>query len=64
MFYQDVDRFVQKKLNSKDTIGFHWFAGHPLSQEFENKFDKNNLDNYNNILVAILKRNNLYESNI
>ena len=63
-FYRDVNIDVCKEINHKNVVGYHWFAGHPLSQEFENKFDKNNLDNYNNILVAILKRNNLYESNI
>jgi mRNA-degrading endonuclease HigB of HigAB toxin-antitoxin module len=56
LFYQEVDHNIQKKLNSKSTIGYHWFAGHPVSQEFENKFDKNNLDNYNNILSTAIKK--------
>jgi hypothetical protein len=55
MFYQDVDRFVQKKLNSKDTVGFHWFAGHPHSQQFENTLTQHNVGEYNNLLTTIIK---------
>jgi hypothetical protein len=55
MFYQDVDRFVQKKLNSKDTVGFHWFAGHPQSQQFENTLTQHNVGEYNNLLSTIIK---------
>jgi hypothetical protein len=55
LFYQTVDRNVQKKLDGKSTIGFHWFAGHPLSQEFENVLTHNNLNNYNNLLSTCIK---------
>jgi hypothetical protein len=55
LFYQEVDRNVQKKLHSKSTIGFHWFAGHPQSQEFENILTHSNVDEYNNLPAHIIK---------
>jgi len=55
LFYQTVDLYVQKKLNSKSTIGFHWFAGHPQSQEFENILSHVNIDEYNNLPAHIIK---------
>ena len=55
LFYQEVDRNVQKKLNSKSTIGFHWFAGHPQSQEFENILTHVNVNEYNNLPAYIIK---------
>jgi len=36
-------------------IGFHWYAGHPLAQEFESKLDKTNINDYNNFLTAAIK---------
>lgn len=55
LFYQTVDRNIQKKLNSKRTIGFHWFAGHPQSQEFENILTHVNVSKYNNLPSTIIK---------
>jgi hypothetical protein len=55
LFYQTVDRNVQKKLDSKRTIGFHWFAGHPQSQEFENILTHTNVNQYNNLPAHIIK---------
>jgi hypothetical protein len=54
-FYCEVDRKIQKKINNSSVIGFHWFAGHPLSQEFENELTEENIDNYNNLLSTIIK---------
>lgn len=53
LFYQEVDQHIQKKINNRRTIGFHWFAGHPRSQEFENKFVPSTLNQYNNLLSTI-----------
>lgn len=54
-FYRPVDQRLQKKMNSGAVIGFHWFAGHPLSQAFENDVTAENIDNYNNLLSTIIK---------
>jgi len=54
-FYCPVDQRIQKKMNSSAVIGFHWFAGHPLSQAFENEVTASNIDNYNNLLSTIIK---------
>ena len=43
-------------------IGFHWYAGHPLAQEFESKFDKDNMDDFDNFLTTIIThKDNVYE---
>jgi hypothetical protein len=55
MFYQTVDLEIKKTLNNNSIIGFHWFAGHPLSQEFENQLTLDNVNNYNNLLSTIIK---------
>jgi len=54
-FYCDVDQKIQKKMNNTSVIGFHWFAGHPLSQAFENELTEENIDNYSNLLSTIIK---------
>jgi hypothetical protein len=54
-FYCAVDQKIQKKMNHSSVIGFHWFAGHPLSQAFENELTEENIDNYNNLLSTIIK---------
>jgi len=54
-FYQAVDLNVRKKMNHRNVLGYHWFAGHPQSQAFENKFTADNIDKYNNLLTTIIK---------
>jgi hypothetical protein len=56
MFYQTVDSEIKKTLNNTAIIGVHWFAGHPLSQEFENQLTPDNINEYNNLLSTIIKR--------
>jgi hypothetical protein len=54
-FYQPITEDLNKKLNSQRVIGFHWFAGHPLSQEFENRFTPETAKEYNNFLAAVIQ---------
>jgi hypothetical protein len=54
-FYCPVDQKIQKKMSHSSVIGFHWFAGHPISQAFENELTVENVDNYNNLLSTIIK---------
>jgi hypothetical protein len=54
-FYQPITEESQKKINNQQVIGFHWFAGHPLSQEFENNFIPETNDQYNNLLSTVVR---------
>lgn len=55
LFYQAVDANISKKINSKSVLGFHWFAGHPQSQLFENALTASNVNEYNNLLSTVIK---------
>ena len=55
-FYQPMDRHTLKKLNRPGVIGFHWFGGHPLSQNLENQLTENNLKDFDCFLTDIIKR--------
>ena len=39
-----------------DILGIHWYAGHPLSQEFNNKLNENNYSEFNNTLCSALEK--------
>jgi glycosyltransferase involved in cell wall biosynthesis len=41
----------------KETIGIHWFAGHPEAQEFNNNVNPDTLDSYNNTMSYWLGKN-------
>ena len=40
----------------KETIGIHWFAGHPEAQAFNNNVNPDTLDSYNNTMSYWLKQ--------
>lgn len=40
----------------EQTIGLHWFAGHPESLKFENLINEDSQIGYNNIIVQVLRR--------
>jgi len=50
-------------LHSQESVGIHWYGGHPLSQEFNNKI---NIDNYDklelNTITAAIKYLNIKEN--
>ena len=54
-FYQELTHIVRKRMKHPCILGYHWFAGHPVSQEFENQFTPDTLDNYNNLITEIIK---------
>jgi hypothetical protein len=37
-------------------LGLHWFAGHPKSQQFESAIDESNVEQFDNILSAAIKK--------
>jgi hypothetical protein len=56
-FYQPVDQKLTKKFNNSQVIGYHWFGGHPRSQEFENNLQPNTIKNYNHFLAQAIQEN-------
>jgi len=56
-FYQPVDQNLTKKFNNSQVIGYHWFGGHPRSQEFENNLQPNTIKNYNHFLAQAIQEN-------
>lgn len=56
-FFSTVNNDTKKKINSASVIGFHWFAGHPLSQDFENKLTDKNLTEFDNLLTTTIHNN-------
>lgn len=54
-FYQPVSADLQKKLVSNRVIGYHWFGGHPRSQQFENTVTAENVKEYNNFLATAIQ---------
>ena len=54
-FYQPVNQESTKKFNSLQVIGYHWFGGHPQSQEFENNLQPDTIKNYNHFLARAIQ---------
>jgi len=54
-FFSTPTEYMINLIHTPGIIGFHWYAGHPLAQEFESKFDKDNIDNFDNFLTTIIK---------
>jgi hypothetical protein len=46
---------IQLKQLNGNTIGYHWYAGHPTSQDYNNKLNDNNYMNYDNLFCNICK---------
>lgn len=55
-FYVSTDDRLNKMLDDPTVIGYHWFAGFPASQKFENELDEDNLYSYDNILSKCIIR--------
>jgi len=41
---------------SEDTVGLHWYAGHPEAGRLENEITENNYKNYDNVLGQIISK--------
>jgi 2-polyprenyl-3-methyl-5-hydroxy-6-metoxy-1,4-benzoquinol methylase len=44
----------------KETIGIHWYAGHPMAQKFNNNIGPDTLSDYNNTMSHWLKKSGVY----
>lgn len=54
-FYQVDDQDLNKKIKNSQVIGYHWFGGHPKSQEFENNLQPGTIKNYDHFLARAIK---------
>jgi len=54
-FFCELRSDLIEKINDSDIIGFHWYAGHRISGNFERQLTSMNSDNFNNILTTIIK---------
>jgi len=45
LLFHEAFKFKGKELIKNNTVGIHWYNGHPSSREFCNKFDRSNLIN-------------------
>jgi hypothetical protein len=52
-FYQPSN----KRHRRSEIIGYHWFGGHPLSQEFENTLVPETVNNHNHFLAKVIQEN-------
>jgi hypothetical protein len=52
-FYQPTN----KKHNSSEIIGYHWFGGHPRSQEFENTLIPATVNKHSHFLAQVIQEN-------
>jgi len=55
-FYRPMGRAEIKKLNAAGVIGFHWFGGHPHSQQFENQLTEHNVSGFDHFLANIIQK--------
>lgn len=53
LFYQQTN----KKHNSPEIIGYHWFGGHPRSQEFENVLLPETVNKHSHFLARVIQEN-------
>jgi hypothetical protein len=54
-FYQPITVDTQKKLINSRIIGYHWFGGHPQSQQFENNLQPETLTDYTHFLARTIQ---------
>lgn len=55
LFFSPPSAETLELINEPNVIGFHWYAGHPLAQEFESQLDSQNVDQFDNFLSNIIK---------
>jgi len=54
-FYQPIDANQNMKFTGPEVIGYHWFGGHPTSQDFENNLQPNTVTNYTHFLARVIQ---------
>ena len=53
LFYQATN----KRHNNSEIIGYHWFGGHPRSQEFENDLTPETVNKHSHFLARVIQEN-------
>lgn len=54
-----VNKIYEENSNyilNKDAIGLHWYAGHPKSQEMNNKLNETNYKNFNSLITRTIEK--------
>lgn len=51
----DRDNIIQEVSLPDSAIGYHWYAGHPVAQEFNNKLNENTFREYNCLFSNLIK---------
>jgi hypothetical protein len=59
-FYKEINHITVKRMKHPVIIGYHWFAGHPTSREFESLLTPETLDTHNNLLTTVIKNKEYY----
>jgi hypothetical protein len=54
-FYQPIVQDPNRKSNNSQVIGYHWFGGHPRSQDFENNLQPETINDYNHFLARTIQ---------
>jgi hypothetical protein len=54
-FFETYDGEINFIVEEKYVIGFHWYAGHPLAQNFESLLNMDNVDQFDNFLSKIIQ---------
>ena len=54
-FYQPIGSTPIKKFNNTQVIGYHWFGGHPTSQDFENNLQPDTVTDYTHFLAQVIQ---------
>ena len=55
LFFSPPSDELMSTIDDSGVIGFHWYAGSPLAQEFENQLNLENIDQFDNFLTRIIK---------
>ena len=54
-FYQPIDVDHDMKFTGPEVIGYHWFGGHPASQDFENNLQPDTVTDYTHFLAQVIQ---------
>lgn len=55
-FFRSMDAGSRKKLRNSGAVGFHWFGGHPSSQQFEAELTEHNVAQFDTFLANIIQK--------
>lgn len=54
-FFRPLDHITVKRMQHPVIIGYHWFAGHPVSRRFEQEFTPDQINQHDNLITNVIK---------